>query len=88
MRIILWYREGHRRVYRDIPAGECSRPLAGGPEHRAAVAKCERTDMDAPYSDGAISDEFFDSMEQLWLAFVMKKKYGKVWNGEEWEVDH
>jgi len=24
------------------------------------------------------------SMEQLWLAFVMKEKYGKVWNGEEW----
>lgn len=22
------------------------------------------------------------SMEQLWLAFVMKEKYGKVWNGE------
>ncbi|MDD5722635.1 MAG: hypothetical protein PHY29_02720 [Syntrophales bacterium] len=24
------------------------------------------------------------SMEQLWLAFVMKEKYGKTWNGEEW----
>ncbi len=28
------------------------------------------------------------SWEQLWLAFVMKELYGKVWNGEEWEVDH
>ena len=26
------------------------------------------------------------SMEQLWLAFVMKKKYNKVWNGNEWAV--
>ena len=26
----------------------------------------------------------YDSMEQLWLAFVMKEKYGKVWNGKEW----
>lgn len=26
----------------------------------------------------------FASMEQLWLAFVMKKKYNKVWNGEDW----
>lgn len=26
----------------------------------------------------------FDSYEQLWLAFVMKEKYGKAWNGEEW----
>jgi hypothetical protein len=24
------------------------------------------------------------SMEQLWLAFIMKAKYGKVWNGEDW----
>ena len=24
------------------------------------------------------------SMEQLWLAFAMKEKYDKVWNGEEW----
>jgi len=27
----------------------------------------------------------FTSMEQLWLAFVMKEKYNKIWNGEEWE---
>jgi len=26
----------------------------------------------------------FTSMEQLWLAFVMKEKYGKVWAGSEW----
>ena len=24
------------------------------------------------------------SMEQLWLAFVMKEKYGKYWNGNDW----
>jgi hypothetical protein len=24
------------------------------------------------------------TMEQLWLAFVMETKYGKVWNGQEW----
>jgi len=29
----------------------------------------------------------FKSMEQLWLAFVMKEKYNKVWNGEEWTID-
>ncbi len=27
------------------------------------------------------------SMEQLWLAFVMKEKYNKVWNGEDWVKD-
>jgi len=26
----------------------------------------------------------FTSMEQLWLAFVMKEKYGKTWDGENW----
>jgi len=26
------------------------------------------------------------SMEQLWLAFVMKEKYSKTWNGTDWEV--
>lgn len=24
------------------------------------------------------------SMEQLWLAFYMKEKHGKVWSGTEW----
>jgi len=26
----------------------------------------------------------FTSMEQLWLAFVMKEKYNKTWDGEKW----
>lgn len=26
----------------------------------------------------------FKSMEQLWLAFVMKEKYNKFWNDKEW----
>lgn len=25
------------------------------------------------------------TMEQLWLAFVMKEKYNKTWNGEDWK---
>lgn len=31
---------------------------------------------------------WFDSQEQLWLAFVMKDKYNKVWTGEEWKIDN
>jgi len=27
----------------------------------------------------------FNSMEQLWLAYVMKEKYNKAWNGKDWE---
>ena len=26
----------------------------------------------------------FTSMEQLWLAFVMNEKFGKVWDGDKW----
>ena len=26
----------------------------------------------------------FTTMEQLWLAFVMKEKYNKIWNGKDW----
>ena len=26
----------------------------------------------------------FSSMEQLWLALVMREKYSKIWNGEVW----
>lgn len=28
------------------------------------------------------------SMEQLWLAFVMKEKFNKIWNGENWIPDN
>jgi len=28
----------------------------------------------------------FTSMEQLWLAFVMKEKYNKQWNGKDWKI--
>jgi len=28
----------------------------------------------------------FNSMEQLWLAFVMENKFGKRWTGETWEA--
>jgi len=26
----------------------------------------------------------FNSLHQLWLAFVMKEKYSKTWDGENW----
>jgi len=30
------------------------------------------------------AEECFDSMEQLWLAFYMHEKHGKIWGGEKW----
>ena len=35
------------------------------------------------------SEEFesmFTSMNEVWLAFVMKEKYQKTWTGKKWEV--
>lgn len=28
--------------------------------------------------------DYFSSMEQLWLAFIMSEKFNKVWSGESW----
>ena len=28
--------------------------------------------------------EGYTTMEQVWLAFCMAEKYGKIWTGEEW----
>ena len=40
------------------------------------------------YMENCVFDQKFDadkiSMEQLWLAFVMKEKYSKIWNGTDW----
>lgn len=29
--------------------------------------------------------QIFQSMEQLWLAFIMSELYNKRWNGKDWE---
>ena len=34
--------------------------------------------------NGGSSLRPFTSYEQLWLAFVMKEKHSKTWNGQEW----
>jgi len=36
-------------------------------------------------SDSELLDlDYVTSIEQLWLAFVMKENYSKRWNGEDW----
>jgi len=40
--------------------------------------------QDTVYTEYAIQ---FKSMEQLWLAFVMKEKYNKIWDGDTWVID-
>lgn len=44
-----------------------------------------RESLDFDRDDEHIGLKFaFSSMEQLWLAFIMKEKYNKTWNGEDW----
>lgn len=38
-------------------------------------------DQENPFDTRAVR---FHSWEQLWLAFVMKEKYNKVWDGGDW----
>lgn len=38
----------------------------------------------SPDSKGNIYNSEFTSMEQLWLAFVMKERYQKIWTGQDW----
>ena len=37
--------------------------------------------------DHVAAPHIFYSMEQLWLAYVMKEKYNKTWNEENWVED-
>jgi len=39
--------------------------------------------QDTLYTDRLCMD-IKDSMEQLWLAFLLAEKYGKYWDGAEW----
>jgi len=50
-------------------------------------------ELDIEANSGLASDEgwndywrSFTSMEQLWLAFVMKEKYNKTWDGTDWII--
>ncbi len=46
---------------------------------------CSAIEQFSKSEDGA-GITIFGTMEQLWLAFVMEKKYNKTWNGEEWKL--
>jgi hypothetical protein len=38
------------------------------------------------FNTGNFRDFIPMSMEQFWLAFMMKEKYNKVWSGTEWRI--
>jgi len=37
------------------------------------------------YQDDLIAHEYFNEMNELWLAFLYDEKYHKIWTGEKWE---
>ena len=37
------------------------------------------------FSNEHYEDDEHVSFEQLWLAFYMKEKHDKIWDGEEWK---
>ena len=40
------------------------------------------------WTDGAVfPTDTHESMEQLWLAFVMVTIYKKKWSGKEWKIE-
>lgn len=41
--------------------------------------------LEVPYIESKLPEEYFDTLEQLWLAFIMHKKFGKVWDDEKEE---
>jgi hypothetical protein len=46
---------------------------------------CDRTHHLTEEKYPIANSEYFTSMEQLWLAFVMRKRYKKVWSEEKQE---
>ena len=36
---------------------------------------------------GPLSNYHMESMEQLWLSYVMYRKYGKVWQNSGWHTE-
>lgn len=57
-----------------------------GPAPEGFIAGCLHQEFHKfmIYEDQYIFCEVFNSMEQLWLAFVMHEKYNKRWNDKEW----
>ena len=41
-------------------------------------------DLREEYIQEGYDYDHLKTMEQLWLAFVMKENYNKIWNGEDW----
>ena len=64
-----------------LPSQEQLQEMVGHMGMRSIMKKAYRRFGSLEISNPKLSDT---PMEQLWLAFVMKEKYNKTWNGENW----
>ena len=78
------FRHGDR-VFRDehfwLPRQDQLQGMVGNHTWYGLILKLNQFVEEVDFSQEANE---FRSMEQLWLAFVMKELYSKHWNGEDW----
>lgn len=89
---------GQQEFYRDFDNGRCWVPIwlprqdqlqeMGfmniGDTINIRVNRFYRFCLEFPYKTGYLATALFNTMEQLWLAFVMKEIYCKVWDDKGW----
>ncbi len=87
----LYERLPHKAKYICLPRQDELQELVG----IKTVSDFEESDLLAGWDEGNVFVNFLPSltkyetwsMEQLWLSFVMKKKYNKIWDGKEWVIE-
>ena len=65
-----------------IPSQEQLQDMLGKPVGNLPQAFYSFTQTE--YYQGNTPIGMFGSMLQLWLAFVMRERFGKIWDGEKW----
>lgn len=63
----------------------CSPPSQIHELHRFMESQYPQTKEDNEYGDASLAEGIFDTWDEIWLAFVIKTLYSKIWNGEEWK---
>jgi hypothetical protein len=82
-------RDGYYHVTDEEAIRRCE--SCGNEESYIKSSKCvwlprqdQLQEMYGTFQECSVNGGVVTSMEQLWLAFVMKEKHNKVWNGNDW----
>jgi len=83
-----WWSESGRKTIAWLPRQDQLQEMVGGYE-AGFIDWWHWRNAIYPEMQNPLNTVFrFSSFEQLWLAFVMKEKYNKVWGKEEWINDN